>query len=173
MVIRSSTQSTSTGGAWKGVLLLLFLTALSVLNVDIFGRNVSLLFLPLMAVFLWPRIGTPIVSIVFILLFGLLLDILSAGPLGLWALIFLSVFALFRPHMRLKPLNFPSAYKIWFAVLAFAVIAAYLLGWFAMHRRPDIWPMLYNTAAAILLFPFVYGLRHLGKSLLSDPDGGL
>jgi len=32
--------------------------------------------------------------------------LLSAGPLGLWALIFLSVFTIFRPHMRLKPHTF-------------------------------------------------------------------
>jgi len=173
MVMRSSTQSVSSGGTWKGVLLLLVLTVLSVLSIDIFGRNVSFLFLPLMAVFLWPRVGTPIASIVFILLFGLLLDILSAGPLGLWALIFLSVFALFQPHMRLKPQTFASAYKMWFLVLAFALVAAYLLGWLSVNRQPDVWTLVYQGAASVILFPLVYGLRHLGKSLFSDSDRGL
>lgn len=173
MFVRSSTQSVSSGGTWKGALLLLVLTALSVLSVDVFGRNISFLFLPLIAVFLWPHVETPIYSIVFILLFGLLLDILSAGPLGLWALIFLSVFALFRPHKRLKTLTFTSAYQIWFAVLLFACVTAYLLGWFAISRQPDIWALLYQAAAAAILFPFVYGLRHLASSLFSDPDRGL
>jgi len=173
MVMRSSTQSVSRGGTWKGVLFLLLLTTLSVLSIDVFDRNVSFLFLPLMAVFLWPRVGTPIASIIFILLFGLLLDILSAGPLGLWSLIFLGVFALFRPHKRLKPQTFEPAYKMWFLVLGVALLAAYLLGWFAMNRQPDIWPLLYQAAAAIILFPLVYGLRHLAKNLLSDSDGGL
>ena len=85
MVMRSSAQSVSKGGTSKGVLLLLILTILSVLSVNIFGRKVSLVFLPLIAVLLWPRIDSSIVSIVFILLFGLLLDLLSAGPLGLWS----------------------------------------------------------------------------------------
>ena len=172
MVMLSSTQSTSRGGTWKGVLLLLVLTALSVLNTNILGREVSFIFLPLMAVFLWPRIETPIASIVFILLFGLLLDLLSAGPLGLWSLIFLSVFTLFGPHRRVKALTFKSAFYLWFAVLLFALVAAYFLGWFALRSRPEIWPMLYQVGAAIVLFPFVFGLRHIARNLFSDSHGG-
>jgi len=170
MVMRTPAQSVSKGGTWKGVLLLLVLTVLSVLNVNILGHKFSFIFLPLIAVFLWPRNGAPIASIIFILLFGLLLDILSAGPLGLWSLIFLSVFALFRPDMRLKPHSFISAFRLWFAVLAFACVAAYLLGWFAMSHRPDIWPLLYQAIAGIVLFPVVFGARYLGRNLLSDSD---
>jgi len=173
MVMRSSTQSVTSGGTWKGVLLLLVLTAFSVLSIDILGRDVSFLFLPLMAVFLWPRIETPIASIVFILLFGLLLDILSAGPLGLWALIFLSVFTLFRPHKRLRSRTFTSAFQAWLVVLIFALVAVYFLGWFAMSRRPELWSLLYQAAVAVILFPIVYGVHHLGRNLLSDPDRGL
>ena len=172
MVMRSSAQSVSKGGTSKGVLLLLILTILSVLSVNIFGRKVSLVFLPLIAVLLWPRIDSSIVSIVFILLFGLLLDLLSAGPLGLWSLIFLSVFVLIRPHRRLKAQTFITAFRLWLGVLAFAFVAAYLLGWFAMSSRPDFWALLYQALAAIVLFPVVYGVRHVFGSLFSDPDGG-
>lgn len=172
MVMRSSAQSISSGGTWKGALLLLFLTALSVLSANILGREVSFIFLPLMAVFLWPRIENPIASIILILLFGLLLDLLSAGPLGLWSLIFLSVFTIFAPHKRLKPLTFKSAFFRWFAVLLFALIAAYFLGWYALRNRPDIWPMLFQGTAAIVLFPFVFGLRHITGNLFSDSNGG-
>ena len=173
MVMRSSIQIGARGGTWKGVLLLLVLTALSQLSINIFERNVSFIFLPLIAVFLWPRIGNPIASIIVILLFGLLLDILSAGPLGLWSLIFLSIFAFIRPHRRIKPQSFSEAFRYWFLVLGFAVIAAYLLGWFAMNYRPDIWSLLYQAVAAIVLFPVVYGARHFARNLLSDPDGAL
>ncbi len=173
MVMRSSAQSSSSRGTRKGALLLLFLTVLSVLNADILGREVSFIFLPLMAVFLWPRIGTPIASIILILLFGLLLDLLSAGPLGLWSLIFLSVFAIFAPHKRLKPLTLKSAFFRWLAVLLFALIAAYFLGWYALRSRPEIWPMIYQGAAAIILFPFVFGFRHVTGSILSGSGGGL
>lgn len=172
MVIRYSAQSVSKGGTWKGVLLLLALTVLSVLTIDIFGRKISFMFLPLMAVFLWPRLESPIASIVYILLFGLLLDMLSAGPLGLWPLIFLSVFALFGPHKRLNPQSFFSALYLWLAALTFALIAAYFLGWFAIGRQPDIGPLLYQGIAAIILFPVVFGIRHVGRSLFSDSDGG-
>lgn len=170
MVMRSSSQSISKGGDWKGVLLMVLLVFLSVLNVNILGRSISFVCLPLMGICLWPRTESSIVSIIAILLFGLLLDLLSAGPLGLWALIFLSVFAIFRPHMRLRPHTISSALVQWLLALAFAVIASYLLGWFALQSRPDILPLLYQALAATVLFPVVYGLRHLGKNLLSDPD---
>jgi len=172
MVMRTSAQSGSQGGTWKGVLLLLVLTAVSVLNVDILGRSISFIFLPLMAIFLWPRIDKPIASIIFILVFGLLLDILSAGPLGLWALIFLSVFTLFAPHKRVKSLTFSSAIYMWLLVLLFALVSAYFLGCFAIKSRPQIMPMLYQAIAAIILFPLVYGLRHFAKNLLSGSDRG-
>lgn len=174
MVMRSSAQSVSKGGARKGVLFLLLLMVLSVLSVNIAGRQISFIFLPLIAVYLWPRISSPIISIIFILLFGFVLDILSAGPLGLWSLIFLSVFTLIRPQGRIKPLIFMPAFRLWILVLGLAFIAAYLLGWFAMGHRPDIWSLLYQAAAAIVFFPIVYGVRHLGNNLLSDSDiGGL
>jgi len=172
MVMRSSTQSISKGGTRKGVLLLLVLTVLSVLSVNISSRQIGFIFLPLIAVCLWPRINSPIASIIFILLFGFILDILSAGPLGLWSIIFLTVFAFIRPHQRIKPQTFISTFRLWIAVLGFAFVAAYLLGWFAMRNRPDIWPLLYQAAAAMVLFPAVYGMRHLGKNLLSDSDTG-
>lgn len=172
--ISSSAQTVSKGGTWKGTLLLVILTVLSVLSVNIIGRKVSFVFLPLIAIFLWPRIDTPIISIISILLLGFLLDILSAGPLGLWPLIFLSVFTLFRPDKRLKRYRFWSAFRKWIAVLTLAVVAAYLLGWFAMGRRPEIWALIYQAIAAVVLFPVVYGLRHLGRTLLSESDmGGL
>lgn len=173
MVMRSSVTSVSKGGVWKGALLFLGLTALSVLSVNILGRNVSFMFLPLTAVFLWPRVGASTVSVIIILLFGLLLDLLSAGPLGLWSLIFLSVFALFRPHHRIKPYTFLPAFRLWLGVVGFALAATYFLGWFAMRIQPDFWSLFFQAAAAIVLFPIVYGVRHLGSNLLLDSDRGL
>lgn len=173
MVTWYTSPSGFKGNTRRGVLLLLFLTVLSVLSVNILGRNISFVFLPLMAISLWPRVQTPIISIVFILLFGLLLDMLSAGPLGLWSLVFLSVLTLLRPHKRLKPLTFLPAFRMWLAVLVFACVAAYFLGWFAMVSQPDIWPLLYNALAGIVLFPLVYCVRHIGKNVLTAADGDL
>lgn len=170
MVMRGSSQSTPSAGHWKGILLMTFLVFISILNVNIFGRSFSLICLPVIGICLWPRTEGSIVSIIAILIFGLLLDLLSAGPLGLWALIFLSVFTILRPHMRMRPHTLSSAFGQWLLALAFAVIASYLLGWFALQSRPDTMPLLYQAIAATVLFPIVYGLRHLGKSLLSDPD---
>ena len=173
MVMRSAPQTATGGGTWKGGLFLLILTVLSVLSVTVFGRTVNFVFLPVMAIFLWPRVENSIGSIVIILIFGLLLDIISAGPLGLWPLIFLATFAIFRPHRRMKPRTLKASFGQWTGALTLAAIAAYLLGWFALERRPEFMPLLHNALAGIIAFPFIYGLRHIGRQLFSDPDRGL
>jgi len=170
MVMRSSSQSISKGGGWKGILMMVFLTAISVLSLNIFGQTVSFVFLPLIGICLWPRTERVVISIIAILFFGLLLDLLWAGPLGLWALIFLTTFALFRPHLRPKPHSFSSAFLQWLGVLVFALIGSYFLGWLARESRPAIWPLLYQALAATVLFPGVYAMRHLGKLLITNPE---
>ena len=170
MIMGSSSQGFSKGGDWKGILFMLFLVILSALNVNIMSQSISLLFLPLIGVCLWPRIESPVISIVAVLLFGLLVDVVSAGPLGLWALIFLAVFAIFKPYQRLKPHSFATAFRSWCFVLLLAFLVSYLLGWFALKSRPDILALLLQALTAFLLFPLIYGLQYIGTYLLSDSD---
>lgn len=170
MVMRGSSQNYGKGGGWKGAVFLLFLVFISVLNVNIGGRTIAFIFLPLMGVCLWPRTDKTIQSILVIFLMGLFLDLLSAGPLGLWALIFLTVFGVFRPHMRSKPHNFRSAFTLWIMALIIAFIASFLLGWFALGSRPEFTVLVYQALAALVLFPLIYAIRHLGRYILTDPD---
>jgi len=170
MAPRSSSQSASKGRVWTGVLLMLFLVCISVLSVNIASKSVSFVFLPLIGVCLWPRTENSIGSIIAIVVFGLLLDLISAGPLGLWSLVFLSVFTIFQPHSRLKEHNFSTALRLWVLVLLLAIIASFFLGWFALESRPDIVAVLLQALLASLLFPLIYGLRHLGKHMLSGSE---
>ena len=167
---RNSSQGYSKGGEWKGILSMVILLLISTLNVNISGHTIGFIFLPLIGVCLWPRTDKAVVSIVAVLISGLLLDLLSAGPLGLWALIFLSVFAVSQPHMRPNEFRLNMAFIQCLGFLIFAVIVSYLLGWFAMERRPDITALLFQALAYVILFPFIYGLRHLGGHLLSDSN---
>jgi len=138
MVFASTTPMASRGYAWQGVLLLFILTVIGMLSINLFGRVVSFSLLPLIGVILWPRGASPRTSIIAMLVFGLLLDALTGGPLGLWALIYLAVFLVFRPHQRLKPLKFNAAFVQVLAGLLFALILAFGLAWFANSHRPQI-----------------------------------
>jgi len=169
-MMRISSPGVSKGGVWKGILLMCLLLIISVLNVNIAGRTIGFVFLPLIGVCLWPRTDKAVLSIITIFIFGLFLDLLSAGPLGLWPLIFLTVFAVLRPHMRLKAHSFNSALTQWVVALLFALIASYLLGWFARESRPDTTALLFQALAAAALFPLIYGLRHVGRYVFSDAD---
>lgn len=170
MAMRNSFQSVSKGGDWRGIILMLLLTLISTLSVNIAGRSIAFIFLPLIGICLWPRTESSILSIIAILIFGLLLDLLSGGPLGLWALIFLTVFAVFRPHQRLKPHSFKTAFLLWFAILGFGLVSLYFLGWFAIRNKPELTVLLYQALLAIVFFPAIYGIRHLGRHVFSDSD---
>lgn len=170
MIVGSSSQGFSKRGNWKGISFMLFLVVISALNINFMSQSISLIFLPLIGVCLWPRIESPFISIIALLLFGLLVDVVSAGPLGLWALVFLAVMAIFKPHQRLKPHSFATAFRSWCLVLLFAFIASYLLGWFALESRPDVLALLLQALTAFILFPLIYGLQYIGKYLLSDSD---
>ncbi len=170
MVYASPTPARSRGHAWHGIVMMLLLTIIGVLSVNLFGRSVSFSLLPLLGVILWPRGSSPVASILAMLIFGLLLDFLTAGPLGLWALVYLIVFALFKPHQRLKPHTFRTASRQVFGGLILALVLAFGLAWFASGHRPDLVLMLPPLLAVIVLFPLIYGLRHFFKQLLGGAD---
>ena len=170
MVYASPSAGRSRGHAWHGIVMMLLLTIIGVLSVNLFGRNVSFSLLPLLGVILWPRGSLPVASILAMLIFGLLLDFLTGGPLGLWALVYLILFALLRPHQRLKPHTFKTAFLQVLGGLILALVLAFGLAWFASGHRPDIALMLAPLLAAIGFFPLVYGLRYFFKQILGGAD---
>jgi len=170
MLIMSSPQGSSKGHVWQGGLMIAVLTYLAGLSINVIGVSVSFAFLPLIAICLWPRDAGTISSILVILFFGLLLDFISFGPLGLWALIYLTIFAVFRPQLRLKSYDFRQASLRWLGVLGLAIIMAFCLGWFAAQDRPAMLPLLYQGLVATVFFPCVYGIRSLLKSFFSDSE---
>ncbi len=170
MVFASTTPIASRGFAWQGVLLLFVLTVIGMLSMSLFGRVVSFSLLPLISVILWPRGASAVTSIIALLIFGLLLDVLTGGPLGLWALVYLAVFGVFRPHQRLKPLKFRGAFMQVLGGLLFALALAFVLAWLANSHRPQIVLMLPPLAAALILFPVIYGARSLLKQWFGGAD---
>ena len=162
------------GRTFQAIFTLFVLTIIGALNVNIFGVSVTLTYLPLVSVFLWPRYSKPIISIIAILISGFILDFLIYDPIGMKSLIYLTIFTLFRPDLRLTPHSFTSAFMQWMATAIIAFTLAYILGSFAFKMRPDVFALLYQMLIATAFFPVFYGLRHLWKIVFSDPhDRGL
>lgn len=162
------------GTTWRAALTMLALTIIGVLHVNILGRSIALSFLPIIGVCLWPRYANPVVSIVLLLAYGLIFDLLTFYPLGLTSLIYLTLFAVFRPDLRIKPYDFSSAFIRWCGALILGMVMAYFLGWLARSTRPDMLTILFQAFIATALFPIIYALRNLSKILLRDvEDRGL
>ena len=91
----------------------------------------------------------------FVFLTGLLTDILTAGPLGFWALVFLIAFRFGRGVAPFAPGL--GTLGLWLAfALAAPVIAA--IGWSVASlyflRLLDPYPMGVGLAVVVMLFPF-------------------
>lgn len=99
---------------------------------------------------------------------GLLMDVLTAGPLGYWAIIFLITHTLAGLLTRRKVLtNFAILWVTFSATAATASITGWALASLYFVRLIDWQPMLIGGAAAIALFPLLaWPLR---RSLLLMP----
>ena len=112
--------------------------------------------LPLMAVFIWstlrPRFMPPFV----IFLIGIMQDLLTGGPMGIWALAFLAAIMIMR--VRKEDVAVKELGPLWFRFVAVAVIAtlvAWSAGSLAIAGPAAIRPMLVEAAASILMFPLI------------------
>ncbi len=87
---------------------------------------------------------------------GLLMDILTAGPLGYWAIIFLLTHTLAALYAKRN--THPGFGMLWLAFAATAVLAS-ISGWALASlyfvRLIDWQPMLIGSAVTVALFPLV------------------
>jgi rod shape-determining protein MreD len=87
---------------------------------------------------------------------GLLMDILTAGPLGYWAIIFLITHTLADLHgKRGGSTGFGKLWLIFAATAAIASLSGWALASLYFVRLIDWQPMLIGGAVAIALFPLV------------------
>lgn len=98
---------------------------------------------------------------------GVLMDILTAGPLGYWAILFLLTFTIaVQYRSRAARPNFTSLWLAFSGTALLAAAAGWALASLYFVRIIDWWPMAIGGVVAIALFPLVaWPLRHpLGLS---------
>ena len=111
---------------------------------------------PLMVVFLWsgmrPRFMHPVV----VFFIGLIQDLLTGAPMGLWALSFMTAIAIarFRDEDGM-PRDLPPIWVRFCLAMTIASAVAYLAGSWALEAFADWRPILIETAASILTFPLL------------------
>ena len=166
----SANIAKSRGLSIQGVMFGCVLAIVSMLTIRLGPIEASLTLIPLTAIFIWPRGSSRGMSSVFVFAIGLLVDVVRAGPPGLWAFIYLAFYGLFQPDLRsgvptLKVL-WPQ-FTLWLSGVVFIVI---VIGKLFVQGRTSISALLMQAAIAALLFPVFFGIRQGLRQFVSDPD---
>lgn len=151
----------------------ILLTLLGTLNVNILNFNVSLSWLPLLVIALWPHGAPPVRSVIAILLLGLAQDWLSMGVPGQWALVYLLCILFFRPFDRMKPLSFTHSLRLWIGALFIALLVLTISGRIIFNDWPYWAALLQPALLATLAFPVIWILRNRMQSWFSRREEAL
>lgn len=161
------------GLAFQGAGLLLFLIMISQLHVHIASLSVTFAFLPITAVFLWPRLAEPLTTILSLFILGLLMDCVNEGPLGFWPLIFMTYFIIFRPDRREGQQGFIG---LW---LGFGIVAILLLMLMVgislalVGYTPNLMALSVNLGVTLAVFPLIFvSVRALGRRSSDGSSAG-
>jgi len=160
----NSLRAQSTSGArsylWQVIILSVIFTILGIVSFTLFDVTVSLRWLPLIPIALWPRTAPPIPSIIALFLLGVFQDWVGYAVPGQWALVYVLCFAVLRPFQRIKPLDFVQALLLWIisTLIAFSVLT--LSGRFIYGVWPAWGSFINQMACASVIFPMYWFLRH-------------
>ena len=142
------------GGAFGIVLLLL-----ANIDVEIIGYSITFLVLPIIAVLLWPRKASMGTSLFLIFLLGLLVDLSSNGPTGLWAFVYLIVFTAFRPDLEQKEPQMRNVWMRYFIVLSVVAVSfLMMIAWFKLGYY-SVSDIILGTLIPCLIFPVIFKLQ--------------
>jgi len=112
--------------------------------------------LPLIAIFIWsslrPRFMPPFV----IFAIGLMQDLITGGPMGIWALAYLAALMFLR--VRKEEGVVREIGPVWLrflGVTAIATVVAWIAGSLAIGGMAAIRPMLVEAGSSVLMFPLI------------------
>ncbi|MGJ8563451.1 MAG: hypothetical protein ACSHXY_07855 [Alphaproteobacteria bacterium] len=155
----SANLAKSSSYALQGLAFGLVLTFMSMTSFRLWGFEAAFTFIPLMGIFFWPRGASSGLSGVFIFGIGLSVDVLSAGPVGLWAFIYLACYGILRPDQRDGDYGFGN---LWLQFSIWAVIVAAILffaGWLFIDGITASGALASQLLLSLVVFPFVFALN--------------
>lgn len=151
-----------------GFLITLVMIIFGLITLHIFNVTISLIWLPLMSVFLWPRFAAPIVSIFLIFIAGLFQDILNAQTLGFSSILFLLTYIFLRPQLDFDNLGFTTLWTRFGGVIALTIGLILLFKLFGASVSISHFPM--QVLLTLLLFPVFLGFRNTIGNIFFPTD---
>jgi rod shape-determining protein MreD len=131
-----------------------FLVLLVNLPVSLTGGLFPAPLLALTAVYFWGLVRPDLMPPLAVLFIGLLEDLFSGGPAGVWATGFIAAYALVD-RQRDSLAGFPGVAAIlgFAAAMALAAAATYVLTWIMYLRQPPVTPLLLASVTTVLCYP--------------------
>jgi rod shape-determining protein MreD len=112
--------------------------------------------LALAAIYFWALVRPDLMPPAAVLVIGLLEDLLSGGPPGLWASGFVAAYALAdRQREILAGLSGAAALIGFAAATLLAATMAYVLTWIVYHQWPALAPLLLACVITVALYPLI------------------
>lgn len=136
-------------------LITVAVTILLATPVELFGLHLPEPVIPMVLAFAWPLIRPSITAPLMLTLLGLVLDILTYGPLGLWALALLAIYAVVLASRSFLIGQDTAVLFAWFAACcALAFLMAYLVVSLIARNPPSLLSLIGQIVPTLLLFPF-------------------
>jgi rod shape-determining protein MreD len=130
-------------------------TILLATPVELFGLSLPEPVIPMVLAFAWPLIRPSIIAPVILMALGLFLDIFWYGPLGVWALSLLGIYAVVLGSRAFLIGQETAVLFVWYAACCcVAFLLAYLIVGIKAGNAPSILSLLGQVFPTLLLFPF-------------------
>lgn len=141
---------------------------LALINISLFSVNLTALFLPVGAIYLWPFRAHYGWSLFGVWCCGLMQDVMTGGPIGFYGLLYVITFALSNPTERQFAPNLRQHWMLFALYLLPVMVLAWILsapstGQFASPLRIGL-----EGVWTIILFPLIYGVRQWVRHMTLD-----
>ncbi len=161
----------SFSGGLQGLLIGILLVFASLADINLGGLHVGFVFLPVIAIYFWPPLASYSLSLICVFLLGLLHDVASDGPIGIWTMSYMFLFMIMGGGVRTKQ-KFSTALGFFTLALGLVFFMSFVFGLFAMGRWPNIASLFVSALATILMFPLFYWLHALFSSTRHETTAG-
>lgn len=168
----SANQLNSISLSLQGFVVGIALIFPALLSLDFLGGHIALGFLPVAAVFLWPRAASYSWSLPCIFLIGLFYGMVSASPLGMWSLALLILYIALGGGIAHKG-GLARAIIGFSLCVLLCLIVVLLVGRLSLGQWPRINTLLLNAVASIVAFPIIYWIRSLTLAFRGVETPGL
>jgi rod shape-determining protein MreD len=156
------------------VVLTLLLVMLANLPVSFTGGVLPAPVLALAAVYFWVLVRPDLMPPFAVLLVGLMEDLLSGGPPGLWAAGFLAAYALTdRQRETFAGLAGAGALLGFAGAMLLAGATAYVLASIIYVRLPPLAPLLLESVSTVVFYPLVaFSMGWVHRRIVGPMRGG-